>query len=229
MQDLYWYQPVICLIGDYLDQASELACDEQVTRHMDKAGRKRYSDLLIHIASEDFMDTNGCMDSLRGDKQIIKERIYFIMKGKRKISVFSAVLSVMMFICSTSTVFAYKPVNIMNESLSLEESFAPIEKDTTIIISVDRDSPLFYDVGQDMVVYDLQFKAADGTIYEIARDADARKTCKHTYEFGELQEHIKNTNGGCVVNIYLAKVCRRCGAESQKTLKNSISYLECLH
>lgn len=229
LRDLYWYQPIICLMGDYLDQASELACDEHATRYMDKAERKKYSDLLIHIASEDFIRVNGCMDSLGGDKKMIKERIYFVMKGKRKVSVLAAFVSVGMVVCSASTVFAYKPVNTLREPLCLDESFGTLEKDRTLIFSTDKDSSLFYDIGEETVVYDLQFQDTDGIIYPIKQESNERKKCTHTYKQGEIQEHVRKASGGCVINTYAAKVCVRCGAYNQKTLINSVSYLKCLH
>ena len=229
LKDLYWYQPVICLIGNYLDRASELACDEQATKYMDKDERKRYSDMLIQIASGDMICVDGCMDTLNSDKQTMKERIYFIMKGKRKVSVFAAFLSVVIIGCSTSTVFAYKPVNILRESVCLEESLGLIEEGEAIIFSTDEDSPLFYDTGQEVVVYDFQFQDTDGNIYPLKQEAGERKKCTHTYKNGEIQKHLKNSSGGCVMNTYSAKVCIKCGVTSQMVLINSVSYLKCIH
>ncbi|MCI8891939.1 MAG: M56 family metallopeptidase [Eubacterium sp.] len=229
LRDLYWYQPIIYLIGDYLDQACELACDEQATRYMDKSERKKYGDLLIQIASEDFIRVNGFMDSLGGDQQTIKERIYFIMKGKRKESILAAFVSAGMIVCSVSTVFAYKPVNVLREPLCLDESFGTIEKGRTLIFSTEKDSPLFYDIGKETVVYDLQFQDTDGNIYPLKQESGERKICTHTYKQGELQDHVRKASGGCVIYIYAAKVCIKCGVASQKVLDHSASYSKCLH
>lgn len=228
LRDFYWYHPVVWLIGNELDQASELACDEQVTRYMDKAGRRKYGNLLIDIASEDFIYAHGCMDSFIEDKQTIEKRLRFIMKETRNTSVFAVFVSMVMAVCSAAAVIVYKPVSILKETPCEGETFGSLEAGMSVVIETGEDPAAFSQGAFEKIMYPYEFSDSDGNTYQ-ADTVCGYKDCVHHYVYGICKEHVKKADGSCRLRADSAKRCFNCGYITDKVPLTESRYPVCIH
>ena len=69
----------------------------------------------------------------------------------------------------------------------------------------------------------------DGNVYEIYEDIEPCFACEHDFVNGTVQEHERNTTGGCKVYFYDAVYCILCGYLPEKTLTNIVEYIVCTH
>jgi len=204
-----------------LKTASELACDEAVAAHMDKTEREKYSRLVIHMSGDTRCSKKTSIVSLGSDKKHMKKRIDCIMREKKKTSIAAVILSVAIVLCSSSTAFAYKPTNILDNDI-LAKPLNPGEE-----VSFIQDTSLPDDFVWE-VVYDSQFTDSSGHVYNV-ETTTAQTACSHNYTIGDLQIHIKDNSSGCAVEIYSAKRCAKCGHVKKGALKNKLTYLKCPH
>ncbi len=134
-----------------------------------------------------------------------------------KIGVAAAILGSM--ILSSSTVLAYSPM----QTSAFDDKTISIDC-TMEFNNTEPISDLFKES-------DLYFESSDHTLTPIFNyDANPRAIiCIHDFEVGYVNQHIKNNNGGCTVNVYNGKICQKCGHLVVNDLIGTTKYPKCPH
>lgn len=81
---LHWFNPLMVVVRREISRACELSCDEAVTRHMDGSARKHYGETLLALAARPPRGMGVLATTLCEEKTRLKERLVFVMKGKRQ-------------------------------------------------------------------------------------------------------------------------------------------------
>ena len=81
---LHWFNPMMAVVRREISRACELSCDEAVTRHMDGPARKHYGETLLALAARPPRGMGVLATTLCEEKTRLKERLVFVMKGKRQ-------------------------------------------------------------------------------------------------------------------------------------------------
>lgn len=71
----------------------------------------------------------------------------------------------------------------------------------------------------------------DGNIYALCYMKESDKTtCNHNYSVHlEITEHKKNSNGGCITDIYDGFKCTKCNDIKYGELLYTLTYMPCPH
>lgn len=149
----------------------------------------------------------------------MKRRVELIMNRNKKASKIGTVAAVLAsVILSGTTVFAYTPMQTVEN-----------DSDITIegaILFVDNNSHenLFS-------TYDVYFEDTNGEIIPLnTEETDSRAIlCSHVFKSGYANQHVKKSNGGCVINHFKAKICTKCNHLVLEELLDTITYAKCTH
>ncbi len=222
---LYWFNPLIHMLDNYLETAGEFACDELVTQNMDKEECRAYGMLIVDVALLTPVDSKTHVIPLSDNKNILKERMYHIMKRSKKSSKLAILLSAGMVLCSSFTAFAYdgpqkaiwaeyqaQDALVKNANISLAFSAGNNEKKTPTII-----------------IFDHQFTDKDGNVYNADEPAEHKICDVHSYVDGIFTSHEKHKDGSCVERQYEGKRCSRCGTMILGSLISTTTYTVCPH
>lgn len=92
-----WFNPLCWLAYQLMCNDMEISCDEAVIRHFNKQQRKRYSYLLLTLANKqkELYNPNTAFGA-----DVIKERIYNVMKYKKTNRIVVTVLIAATLLCS---------------------------------------------------------------------------------------------------------------------------------
>lgn len=106
---LHWFNPVSYLALANISEACEYAVDEQITKGLKTAEKKRYSEMILHFASS----SPALNSNLAQPKKQLYRRFSLIMKrnagsGKTVLGIFLVVLITIVSVFSSSVVFAEK-------------------------------------------------------------------------------------------------------------------------
>ena len=227
---IHWFNPVVYLWVREVKMLQELRCDEKVVANMDDEQRYSYSQLILFFINKE--EKNLLAVSLSGGAKRVSERIDRIMQKKTPSKgfalVFSLVLGISIF-TSSLTVLAYNPARSISDTtgtLSPEELVVLYETGTFWA----EDSWDELHINKNIVPGQNVFEGEDGTIYyydtEIVEPLET--SCIHEYIDGKYNLHIVN-DGSCILNIYKAKRCVKCGDLISGEKTNRVTYSPCIH
>ena len=80
---LHWFNPVIYKVRREIDKICELSCDETIIRNSSNDSKQEYGETLIAVASEKRSPRTALYTTMNEDKQVLKQRLYSIMTGKK--------------------------------------------------------------------------------------------------------------------------------------------------
>lgn len=80
---IHWFNPAIWLLARAVERDCELSCDEAVARPLSPEERAGYGRTLLWAAERQIGPPNGLSASLWSQKQVLKERLYAVMKPNR--------------------------------------------------------------------------------------------------------------------------------------------------
>ena len=107
VNSVHWFNPLTYLVVQNISEACEYACDEKVTRDMEREEKKRYGNMILHFVSH---ASPALSSSLVRNKKQLFRRFELIMKtGTKRGKFLSTVLTAVMIAASvtvTSLVFA---------------------------------------------------------------------------------------------------------------------------
>lgn len=213
---IHWYNPICYLLYRELCVVSELDCDYGVLKDLDDTGRQQYGDLIIDLAVTGHSKRNRFAVELVNNEVAITERRIFEMKqtGKTHRPVLACIVMAMICIMGTMTAFAYEaPIRYEAEN--------DWSKSDAVFFSDHLDEPEHF-------MYDYFFVDLEGNITPL-EDAVPQASCVHIFNEGYTQIHTKNSNGGCVVEVYEAQRCTQCGYIKQGELISETKYTKCPH
>jgi len=229
-QIVHWYNPMIYLFKREMDCVCEMSCDERVVKCMSKEQRECYAKLIVHQAGNGGKHLQWAA-TLSHDGKNIKERIIYIMKGcngkKKRHGIITGLVICMVVVLNSITVFAYENVTTMKSEWEPTESEIKADCEADVIFYLPDSEELFSD--DITVIHNNQFTDEDGRVFPIHEGISTYATCSHSYVAGTAQYHQKNANGSCVISIYNAKRCTKCGGVIKMSLISQNTYNPCKH
>ena len=208
-----WYNPLAYYLLWESIAVSELLCDKAATADMSKEEKVCYMKCIV-AAVEKQQNPKTLIVTLGGSKGLSKRRLKTIMnKNEKKFwkRSFTAGILIICFIVSGIPVLAYEePVkhtydnNVSKDWANINEvTFAPgrTGTDEGMDIEIDLSNSVFTNEAGETYLYDNS---------ELNSENQMRLTCLHTYQAGTHSTHEKSGDG-CVVIVYNAKRCSKCG------------------
>ena len=223
---IYWFNPIVYLLNREIAKSCELACDKIVTEGMSKDDRFRYGNFVLDVST---MKSNvKYSNALKNNnsEEIMKERIYYIMKPTKTNKKLAGVIAAVLCVVSITPAFAYDAPKVLHfkdtintvNNLKSNNDFSKFTDDT------HEDSNL------NQFIHSSFFRTTDGTIYEYSGEIEAQWFCNHSYVDGVFQDHITNSKGGCTMYYYEnAKRCKKCGIIDRSELTNKVTFQKCIH
>lgn len=225
---IYWFNPIMYLLDSCLEEASELACDEAVTKNMDKIDRKKYGYLIIDMANSNTVYPKRHITSFSKDEKRVRRRIDHIMISKKKTSILAVIASILMIAASSLTVFAYPTSEKVIWETQPEENIYLENKNQMIMFEKDGEKDFDF-IKNEKILYEEQFTDSEHNTYEINSNTESKAICTHDYVDGTYQKHTKNNDGSCLTKAYSAKRCSKCGIMRLGSLISEFKYTKCPH
>lgn len=117
---IYWFNPIVYFLNKALENSCELICDEKVTHDMDKDGRLQYAYFIIDISTK--KSNKKYVNTFSSDKDIVKERLNFIIKYRNKSKKLAVAISVVLCLISILPTFAYEMPKVLYLDKSLDDT-----------------------------------------------------------------------------------------------------------
>lgn len=235
VQVAHWYNPLVWLLSREFDKVCEMSCDERVLQGEGDEAKRKYGKLLIAMAVEQQQRKPYVLGLSKGGEQL-KERIDNVMRdGKRYFGkLASACIVGVMVLLNSLTVFAYEDVQFANTEKDNERYLESVLKYDVEFIpggkEEDQKYSKLYDFGKYGIIYESQFTDVEGNIYPVYKnEAESYALCEHNYVAGTYKEHEKHSDGSCVVIIYYAERCAKCGMVQIGKEQSRGIYQQCPH
>lgn len=213
---------------------------------MSRGEKEEYGNLILkNLTSQPVNVKEKYVSSLKGTHFITaKERIMRMKNIRNNKTIKKGIVLAASLIAITVNiipVMAYQEpsVYVTDENLFINSK----DEDVEIIFEANTDTSYFpedeflnddADGRIDFSQSDSYFVSDDKKIViPISEDQtihnEATRSCQHTWQNGNYQQHIKNNSGGCTIYIYNAKRCSKCGQVIKISLQSSHSYAVCPH
>lgn len=219
---IHWYNPLVYAMFHEISVISEMYCDSVVIRGKGEEERKKYSDLILTLATQNKYASKekffvGIANSR--SKKVYKRRILEMKRHKKHKAVLSVIMTVLICMAGGITALVYDPPIIVS-GYSLEPSLG----DCSFV-------PESAETEQMKLQSDNFFTDDIGNIYDISGSGmNNRIICVHNYfTHGTWNKHEKDGKGGCVIKSYDAFLCSKCSNVKVGKLKNVIIYKLCPH
>ena len=223
--------PIAYLLFYLYCETAEIVSDSAAVEDCTKEKRLDYARLLVLEASTADDLPTAWKNNLSGlkkkegkDKNIIKRRINYMMKEKRKGLLqrgLMVTVSALTVVAGAGTVLAYEAVP--SSDLSVTESF-------------DSNSDYGdFDDGERSDIYEADFSEGDSVFVDfdgnefIVDDFSTRALCTHSMVNGYWKVHSSNKSGGCSVKVYTAQRCKKCGYLANAVYQYTVTYTKCPH
>lgn len=228
---VHWFNPLVYLLKNKINQIAELSCDERVVEDMSDTGRSVYAHLIVANMKQGHLPSKIC-NALSQDGEAAKERVMVIMRSKKRTragKLLAAALVLTLGLLNSLTVLAYPQATTitLGEDMAATGDWGFQEGGDTVFLSEEMQG--IYDTESLILLYEKQFVDEAGNIYPVEEGITPQSICSHSYVNGTYQDHVKNSDGGCTVYIYNAKRCKYCGAIVINSLNSTTIYTVCPH
>lgn len=226
---LHCFNPFIYLLFKELKEVQELSCDEKIMKQYTPEEKRKYGYLLIRETTEKEPECNEkyLLPFSANNHMFIKKRVINLTRIRKTHPILAILFSLLLCYVSSIPVYAGIPqtIDIRGTANMPEEeykncswiSFTPGEN------SISSDEINFQ-------YSNTYFLSDDGEIiFPTEPKPELRSNCSHNYIKGVLKRHFLNGKGGCVVKIYNAKICSKCGNEIILSLVGTNTYVKCPH
>lgn len=219
---VHWYNPFAYAMLHEISAISEMYCDSFVIGEKGEDARKKYSDLLLTLATRHAYTKKerffaGMANSRK--KQMYKRRILEMKKHMRHKVILSVFLTMFLCISGVATTLAYEPPRTILDfpEKELGGEFVFIEG-TGEAKKTELPSESF-------------FMDDRGDVFDLSHSDEKRKAvCIHDFSIhGTWNAHKKDGAGGCKVSVYDARLCSKCSAVKIGALKSVTTYPSCPH
>lgn len=238
---LHWWNPVAWILYLDFERACEWSCDETVVEHRTKDEVKRYLNLLILESVKDAECGRPYQRWATGfgsGSEKLRKRMENVMRMKKWNKAASGAVVAALVLANSLTVFAYEDTIQGEPKVSMTQSeveyfmegdvlqFIPDEVETEVMEAADLYIPYI-----DEIRYEKQFVDAEGNIYEVLDEEtiSSYRSCNHTYVSGREAVHDKKSDGSCLVKVYDADRCSKCGYLLIGELISETKYTKCPH
>lgn len=216
---LHCFNPLTILTFLLYTRFSENIADEAATEGCSDEERKAYAKALVKLSARTRQVPVVWRNNLLGDKKdAMKRRVELIMNRNKKASKIGTVAAVLAsVILNGTTVFAYSPMQTVEDMTTVtpqSASFKEIE---------------YHD--NSFEHSDIYFETDDHTVIPVDdSNLEARAIlCTHVFKSGYADLHYPQTNGGCIVKTYTAKICRKCNHLVIGEYVSTTTYTKCPH
>lgn len=193
---LHWYNPICYFLYREASVVCEMNCDHEVVRDCDEAVRQRYCNLMLELATKNHTEKEGyAIGLVNSNAAAYKRRILEMKTNRRCKFLLSCVIMLTVCLVGSITAFAYEPP----QKMDLQDF--KYEAEYTFSFPIEFIEPL---------QYDRFFIDEEGNIFPLGEENDIA-ICTHNFVKGKLSEHIKNSDGSCVVTTTEAWRCSICG------------------
>lgn len=228
-----WFNPLVYYLFNENIVVSEMLCDEEAIKGKTKIEKANYIRCIIEAVQETEGFKTGVV-SLGMQKKLVKKRIERIM-GKNQKNIWKKSFAFMImgvcFTVSSIPAFAYQnPVEWTMSSQTDVEDWS----DTDIVVFAEEgewensqidfsqsDIIFISDEGESSCDFSLDLRVDEGKQME--------RICSHSYKSGTVSQHIKGVDNSCVVVVYNAQQCVKCGNILYGSEISRITYQPCIH
>lgn len=105
---IYWFHPAVHWMAQEISAQCEISCDEEVIRNQEKAERKRYGNLILSMIESQTKMNTVFTTNFQNRKSQVKDRILYIMNGKKKRK--GIVLTCMMLVLILATGITFQMI-----------------------------------------------------------------------------------------------------------------------
>lgn len=237
---LHWWNPLVWKLRRDFEQVCECSCDETVMQNTTDEEVEEYLRLMIEEAREKKdEDVSLRWNAGFGDNaQKIKERMENLMNKKKWNRTAAVTLVAVLAFANSMTVFAYwDSVHREASAETTEEQVEmAVESDTFLFVPEEIDEEVAQEFKQSEmpktmqeIKCDRQFVDGEGNVYPILEDDGIEPHCNHTFVNGTGYDHVKKSDGGCIVLEFEAQRCSKCGYIIEGAEISRHTYAKCPH
>lgn len=238
---LHWWNPVVWILYSNFERTREWSCDETVVQDRTKEEVKRYLKLLIMESAK----VEGCEKKYQRwatgfgtEAKKLKKRMDNVMNMRKWNKVAAGAVVSVLVLANSLTALAYEDTihEGPRESMSQDEveyfmewetwQFIPDEVASEVLEEADSYIP-----NTSEIRYPDQFVDMEGKIYPTQHEepASVYRSCNHNYEPGTRVVHDKKSDGSCIVKVYDAERCSKCGFVLVGDQTGEFKYMVCPH
>ena len=216
---LHFYNPLTLLTLLLYTSFSENIADQAATEGFTTEEKKAYAIALVTLSARNRQVPVVWKNNLLGTKHTMKRRVDFIMMKNRKASKIGTAAAILASVfLSGTTVFGYAPMQTTQTS------------DLTLL----TETASFYDAAtqDDTFKYsNIHFETEENTSIPVSEsDLEPRAIiCTHNFKSGYTDLHYSQSNGGCIVKTYTAKICTKCNNLVIMDYVSTTTYAKCPH
>lgn len=218
---LHCFNPLTILTFLLYTRFSENIADEAATEGCSDEERRAYAKALVKLSARTRQVPVVWRNNLLGDKkESMKRRVELIMNRNKKASKIGTVAAVLAsVILSGTTVFAYTPMQT-----TYSNDPVPVMEDSFSFSDTDSDISTFS-------ASNISFVTDDNEVIPVSEsDLEERAIfCSHNFKSGYADRHFSQSNGGCIVKTYTAKICMKCNHLVYEDLIRTTTYVKCTH
>ena len=217
---LHFYNPLTLLTLLLYTSFSENIADQAATEGFTTEERKAYAVALVNLSARNRQVPVVWKNNLLGAKHTMKRRVEFIMMKNRKASKMGTAAAILASVfLSGTTVFGYAPMQTVQitDNTPITEEYMAFK---------DSDTP-----GESFTSTSLHFETTDHEVIPVSEsDLETRALiCTHNFKSGYVDRHYSQSNGGCIVKTYTAKICTKCNHLVLYDCIGTTNYPKCPH
>jgi len=195
---LHWYNPICYFLYYELCAVSEMYCDYGVIKNADDSQRNQYSHLILNLAvAGTSKKMRFAVGLVSNGAASFKRRILEMKKARRRTKpILSRIMMFLICIAATITAFAYEAPHkhmLINFGGESERIFSA---------SVDAER-------NEKFVFDHFFTDEECHVIPLNNPSQSLQ-CNHIYVKGTITDHIRKSNGDCIITVRSALCCKHC-------------------
>lgn len=217
---LHFYNPLTLLTLLLYTSFSENIADQAATEGFTTEERKAYAVALVNLSARNRQVPVVWKNNLLGAKHTMKRRVEFIMMKNRKASKIGTAAAILASVfLSGTTVFGYAPMQTVQitDNTPITEEYMAFKDSETQDESFNTTS--------------LHFETNNHEVIPVSEsDLETRALiCTHNFKSGYVDRHYSQSNGGCIVKTYTAKICTKCNHLVVLDYVSTTTYAKCPH
>ena len=217
---LHFYNPLTLLTLLLYTSFSENIADQAATEGFTTEERKAYAVALVNLSARNRQVPVVWKNNLLGAKHTMKRRVEFIMMKNKKASKIGTAAAILASVfLSGTTVFGYAPMQTVQitDNTPITEEYMAFKDSETQDESFNTTS--------------LHFETNNHEVIPVSEsDLETRALiCTHNFKSGYVDRHYSQSNGGCIVKTYTAKICTKCNHLVVLDYVSTTTYAKCPH
>lgn len=217
---LHFYNPLTLLTLLLYTSFSENIADQAATEGFTTEEKKAYAIALVTLSARNRQVPVVWKNNLLGAKHTMKRRVEFIMMKNKKASKIGTAAAILASVfLSGTTVFGYAPMQTVQitDNTPITEEYMAFKDSETQDESFNTTS--------------LHFETNNHEVIPVSEsDLETRALiCTHNFKSGYVDRHYSQSNGGCIVKTYTAKICTKCNHLVVLDYVSTTTYAKCPH